>query len=643
MKTVTLVSLLTLGLCHGLFAKVVYVDDNASAGGDGTSWASAHKYLQDAAGAAVEGDKLFPRKSEDPTSNARQRRTGGLQPGELKWEFETGGAVYSSPAIGVDGTIYVGSQDNKVYALDGQTGTKQWEFETGDVVRSSPAIGSDGTVYIGSFDNKVYALSGKTGTKIWQFATGNVVWASPAIGADGTIYIGSFDNKVYALNGKTGTKIWQFAMEGHLYHRATIGNDGTVYIGEAYTMASNKVYALEGNTGAKKWEFVTGSMVEHPPVIGADGTVYVGSLDNKVYALDGQTGAKQWEFATGDKVEHGAAIGLNGTVYIGSSDNKFYALNGQTGAKQWEFVTGDEVDSSPAIGSDGIVYFGSLDHKFYALDGQTGTKQWEFETGDVVRSSPAIGSDGTVYVGSYDNKLYAIQGSSGPADSPWPMFGQNAMRTGRAPTSSQNTDPETSHQITITSILGGFAIGSGTYKEGVSVDIEATANTGYLFTGWSGDATGTTNPLTITVTSDLTITANFGQDTNDDDGDGLINYAELITHGTDNTKADTDGDGLNDKTELDAGGDPKTSDAAYIDAVLKHYIDAGQQPGETTSSTPFVHGWFYYPNRGWMYTKRSIYPYFYDSSTDGWMYFRSGEDKPRFYHYGTKTWVTLGE
>ena len=43
-----LVSFLTLGICHGLFAKVVYVDDNASSGGDGTSWATAYKYLQDA-------------------------------------------------------------------------------------------------------------------------------------------------------------------------------------------------------------------------------------------------------------------------------------------------------------------------------------------------------------------------------------------------------------------------------------------------------------------------------------------------------------------------------------------------------------------------------------------------------------------
>ena len=59
---------------------------------------------------------------------------------------------------------------------------------------------------------------------------------------------------------------------------------------------------------------------------------------------------------------------------------------------------------------------------------------WAFETGGAVNSSPAIGSDGTVYVGSKDNKLYAIKtASKGLAKSPWPMRGQNAQHTGRAP------------------------------------------------------------------------------------------------------------------------------------------------------------------------------------------------------------------
>ena len=87
----------------------------------------------------------------------------------------------------------------------------------------------------------------------------------------------------------------------------------------------------------------------------------------------------------------------------------------------------------PTIGSDGTVYIGSWDNKLYAINGKTGDKLWEFETGNWVSSSPAIGSDGTVYVGSNDKKLYAIKtNSKGPAKSPWPMFGQNAQRTGRA-------------------------------------------------------------------------------------------------------------------------------------------------------------------------------------------------------------------
>ena len=79
-----------------------------------------------------------------------------------------------------------------------------WEFETGNLVYSSPAIGSDGTVYVGSLDNKLYAINGKSGDKLWEFKTGGRVWSSPAIGADGTVYIGSYDKKLYAI--KTDSK-----------------------------------------------------------------------------------------------------------------------------------------------------------------------------------------------------------------------------------------------------------------------------------------------------------------------------------------------------------------------------------------------------------------------------------------------------
>jgi outer membrane protein assembly factor BamB len=111
--------------------------------------------------------------------------------------------VSSSPAIGSDGTVYVGSGDNKLYAINGKSGVKLWEFETGSVVYS-PAIGSDGTVYVGSSDRKLYAINPKSGVKLWEFETGDFVTSSPAIGSDGTVYVGSMDKKLYAI--KTDSK-----------------------------------------------------------------------------------------------------------------------------------------------------------------------------------------------------------------------------------------------------------------------------------------------------------------------------------------------------------------------------------------------------------------------------------------------------
>ena len=99
-----------------------------------------------------------PQAKIPPTPEANKNK-----PDTVLWEFVTGSLVYSSPAIGPDDTIYVGSLDNKLYAINGKSGVKLWEFKTGGRVWSSPSIGSDGTVYVGSGDDKLYAI--KTDSK----------------------------------------------------------------------------------------------------------------------------------------------------------------------------------------------------------------------------------------------------------------------------------------------------------------------------------------------------------------------------------------------------------------------------------------------------------------------------------------------
>lgn len=183
----------------------------------------------------------------------------------LKWKFETGAGVGSSPAIGPDGTIYFGSDG--FYALN-PDGTLKWKFETGSDVWSSPAIGPDGTIYFGSWDNYLYALN-PDGTLKWKFETGDDVYSSPAIGPDGTIYFGSDDHYLYALN-PDGTLKWRFETGYDVESSPAIGPDGTIYFGSLY----GYLYALNPD-GTLKWKFEAGGYSS--PAIGYDGTIYVGS------------------------------------------------------------------------------------------------------------------------------------------------------------------------------------------------------------------------------------------------------------------------------------------------------------------------------------------------------------------------------
>jgi outer membrane protein assembly factor BamB len=89
-----------------------------------------------------------------------------LSPSNVKrltraWTAETGGFVYSSPAV-ANGVVYVGSSDKKLSAFKAD-GCGQvrcgalWTAETGGSVYSSPAV-ANGVVYVGSFDKKLYAF-----------------------------------------------------------------------------------------------------------------------------------------------------------------------------------------------------------------------------------------------------------------------------------------------------------------------------------------------------------------------------------------------------------------------------------------------------------------------------------------------------
>ena len=86
--------------------------------------------------------------------------------GYKKWEFSTS-CKLSTPAINKDGTIYVGSSDSKLYAIN-YDGSKKWSYKTNGAVRSTPAVSNDGIIYFGSDDKHLYAIN-PDGSLKWRF------------------------------------------------------------------------------------------------------------------------------------------------------------------------------------------------------------------------------------------------------------------------------------------------------------------------------------------------------------------------------------------------------------------------------------------------------------------------------------------
>lgn len=114
--------------------------------------------------------------------------------GSVKWIFDVPGTVEGgTPCNSIDGTIYLGTWDGGYLIAVNPDGTEQWRKKLNQYTDSPPAIGADGTVYIGSSGNPgegwLYAF-GKG--PLWVEANGPYSgYAHSLIQFSGTIYGGT--------------------------------------------------------------------------------------------------------------------------------------------------------------------------------------------------------------------------------------------------------------------------------------------------------------------------------------------------------------------------------------------------------------------------------------------------------------------
>ena len=338
-----------------------------------------------------------------------------------QWTLDLGSLAVSAPAVGTDGTIYAGTWNGRLWALN-PDGSSKWIFRARNEIRSAIAVGPDGTIYFGCRDRKLYAVRAD-GKQRWEFKTGGWVDSSPALAHDGTVYFGSWDKSFYALNAD-GTKRWQFATAGEIDSSPAIGADGTIYFGSH----DRKLYALAPD-GRKKWEFTTGGPIISSPALNKDQCLYITSVDGCLYALN-LDGSLRWRLRTGGIAESSPVIGLDGTIYVGVLEHLWAIAPG--GKKKWGPTDGTSApwQASPVVLADGTIlcYRGSSLCAFSAE--RVGL--WWYPVNHS-HGSPAVGPTGTIYVLNGHKMIggfSALPNGVPLAPSPWPKFRGNARNTG---------------------------------------------------------------------------------------------------------------------------------------------------------------------------------------------------------------------
>lgn len=281
-----------------------------------------------------------------------------------------GHCTYVSERYGATGTDGV----SRIASLDGHDGSPNWVFTEVGAGAGVPLV-AEGTVYVGTGRDRVYALDERSGRVEWRYDAGGRetygggAWGQP-VASDGVVVVGvshseasdprpsddeAFIDRVVALDRQTGGEVWARTVDGMVW-------TGPVAVGDAVVAATEagSVYAFAVGDGTERWRTEVGTEVGEP-IFAGDGGVYVASDGGQVAALDPASGAKRWTASVPGTT---CATERDGErVFVGDDAGTVVAFSQSGGRENWRFDAPDEMavlssDESSAYALDqrGIVH-----------------------------------------------------------------------------------------------------------------------------------------------------------------------------------------------------------------------------------------------------------------------------------------------
>jgi len=178
--------------------------------------------------------------------------------------------------------------------LNATNGTKKWDFETEGAIMATPSVYGN-TVYVGSFDRHLYAVDVTSGKEVWRFPAtdeeeskpSSWFWVKPLVYND-VVYAGCLDGKVYVLKAGSGSKIRHLDLESPIISSPVLVDNLIIFATEAGT-----VYSIDTTNNQKQQLLVSLDEPVYAPLFASEGTVYVHTIEDSLYAIDVKSGEKK--------------------------------------------------------------------------------------------------------------------------------------------------------------------------------------------------------------------------------------------------------------------------------------------------------------------------------------------------------------
>ncbi len=379
-------------------------------------------------GVPLDSSSPWPKFRANELQNGRSRVIPKIDASAKPWTYQTQKGIFSSPVVDKDGTVYVGSADQKFYAIR-KNGQIKWILNTGEIIDSSALLDNSGHVYFGSGDQHIYCADRETGKVLWKFKahsveevqkefgikTYNVAWFEGNISMlkDGTILAPNDNYLVYAVKREDGKRVNQFFGNEMIWSAPAVNtNTGRIFFGTTF-MAQKNIYCYDSASGKQLW--TTGGLGTVAATIlltnnNTNGALIVGGFDGFVRAIAQDSGKQLWKFGTRDHIYASAAQLSDGTIIQPSADGTVYALDPKSGKVKWAFDTLEPIRSSPAVDGNDTIYVGSGEGRLFCIN-PDGTLRWAYrcitDDRNDLNASPALGNEG-VYVAGESGGIFYI-------------------------------------------------------------------------------------------------------------------------------------------------------------------------------------------------------------------------------------------